>query len=433
MRRRDQGGVAFLDLADSTGATQIIVNTTNNNVRALTACRLGDWVGVDGVPTTSRRGTPSILASGWQLLAENMLGFPDKTAGITDHDARYRQRAVDLWVTPGARNTLIRRSQIISALRNALTDENYLEVETPILQPIHGGANARPFVTHHRALGVDRYLRIAPELYLKTLVAAGMERVFELGRVFRNEGISPRHNPEFTMVEIYAAYADYNEMMCLTERLFEAAALTSVGSVAFEFQGQPLSFEAPFRRATMVELVAEHTGVTFDLHGDIGIARRQASELSMEADAGWGIGRILAEVFDQRVADALWQPTFVIDHPVETSPLARRHRSDDTVVERFELFVCGRELANAYSELQNADEQLARFEEQAAMNEAGDDEAMLVDHDYVRTLRWGLPPTGGLGIGIDRLVMLLSDSPTIRDVLAFPALRPRQDHTDTTR
>jgi len=427
MLRRVQGKLAFGTLADSTGRIQLFARQElAPRFEEFAKLSLGDWMGVRGVVMTTRRGELSIRVDEWVLLAEARRQFPDKWHGLTDVDTRYRQRYVDLWVTEESRHALAQRSRLVSVLRRFLEDRGFVEVETPVLHPIPGGATAKPFVTHHNALDQDLYLRVAPELYLKRLVAGGMERVFEIGRVFRNEGVSPRHNPEFTMLEAYQAYADYTDMMALTEDLVAHAATELTGGTHLSYGGRELDLTPPWRRATMVELIAEHAGVEVDVAMRVESLRSVAAGVGVEPDDAWGPGKIILEIYEKTTESELWGPVFVCDYPQEVSPLARPHRSKPGYVERFEPIVAGRELGNAFSELVDPDDQRARFEAQAADRTAGDEEAMALDEDYLRALEYGLPPTGGLGIGIDRLAMLLTDSPNIRDVILFPTLRPEQ-------
>jgi lysyl-tRNA synthetase, class II len=374
---------------------------------------------------TTKTGELSVGPTELTLLGKGLRPLPDKWHGLTDTEQRYRQRELDLVVNADARRVFEIRSSIVGALRRTLQGRGFIEVETPMLHPIPGGATARPFVTHHNTLDMELYLRIAPELYLKRLIAGGMRRVFEINRSFRNEGMSPRHNPEFTMLETYSAYDDYTDVMELTEALLGAAALAATGSTEIRYQDRPVSLAAPFRRATLLDLVREATGRS-DLsyamdHGQV-VALCEAHDVAV--DDAWGVGKLIVALYEHLVEPVLWEPTFVIDHPVETSPLARTHRDDPSVTERFELIVGGRELANAFSELVDPDEQRRRFEAQVAARHAGDDEAMRVDEAYLRAMELGMPPTGGLGVGIDRLVMLLADVATIRDVILFPTLRP---------
>jgi lysyl-tRNA synthetase class 2 len=427
MLRRVQGKLAFGQLQDSTGRVQLFCPAqTTERFEEFTHLNLGDWIGATGEVMKTRKGELSVKVREWVLLAEARRQFPDKWHGLTDIDARYRQRYVDLWVTEEARRAFRVRSQVVSAMRRRLEAQGFVEVETPLLHAIPGGATARPFITHHNALDIDLYLRIAIELHLKRLVVGGLEKVFEIGRVFRNEGIDPRHNPEFTMLELYQAYADYEDMMRLTEELVSGIADEVVGTTQLTYGGRSLDLTPPWRRAPMTELIAECAGVDVDVHMNVDELRKVASSFDIPVDDDWGPGKLILEIYEKTTESELWGPVFVIDYPQEVSPLARAHRSKPGYVERFEPIVAGRELGNAFSELTNPDEQRARFEEQARLKAAGDEEAMVVDEDYLRALEYGLPPTGGLGIGIDRLVMLLADAHNIRDVILFPTLRHEQ-------
>jgi lysyl-tRNA synthetase class 2 len=425
MLRRVQGKLAFGTLQDGSGRIQLFAQAASTpEFEAFGSLSLGDWIGVTGQVMTTRRGELSVAVESWTLLAETKRSFPDKWHGLTDPDTRYRQRYVDLWVSEEA-EVLRQRSRILSAIRRWLEDRDYVEVETPTFHPIPGGAAAKPFVTHHNALDMDLFLRIAPELYLKRLVVGGFEKVFELARVFRNEGLSPRHNPEFTMLELYEAYADYGDMMRLTEELVAHLALLVRGTTVFEYDGRELDLTVPWRRASLTELVEESIGEPVSL--DHERLRRQCEQWNVPFKDGWGPGKLLLELYEKTTESNLWGPVFVTDYPKEVSPLARDHRELPDMVERFEAIVAGRELCNAFSELTDPAEQRARFEDQARQKAAGDEEAMVVDDDYVRALEYGLPPTGGLGIGIDRLVMLLTGMTTIRDVILFPTLRPEPE------
>ncbi len=425
MLRREQGKLAFGVLADSSGRVQLFARANSTpDFDGFTSLSLGDWIGVTGQVMKTRRGELSVSVESWEILAETRRPFPDKWHGISDPDLRYRQRYVDLWVTDEARQVFAARSKIFSLTRRWLEDREFIEVETPVFHPVAGGAAARPFTTHHNALDTELYLRIAPELYLKRLTVGGFERVFEIARVFRNEGISTRHNPEFSMLELYQAYADYTDIMELVEQLVEYLALQLHGTTELEWDGRPLNLAAPWRRASMLDLIEEHTGDRFTLDQPIDELRAAAERHEVPIKDHWGPGKLLLEIYETTCESNLWDPVFVTDYPQEVSPLSREHRELDGFVERFEAIVAGRELCNAFSELLDPDEQRSRFEAQEADRAAGDDEAMAVDHDYLRALEFGLPPTGGLGIGMDRLVMLLTNSTNIRDVVLFPTLRP---------
>jgi lysyl-tRNA synthetase class 2 len=427
MLRRVQGKLAFGQLQDSTGRIQLFCPAqVTERFDEFTSLNLGDWIGATGVVMKTKKGELSVKVHEWALLAATRRPFPDKWHGMTDVDTRYRQRYVDLWVTDEARRAFEIRSQVVSAMRRRLAELGFVEVETPVLQPIPGGATARPFVTHHNALDMELYLRVAIELHLKRLVVAGIEKVFEIGRVFRNEGIGPRWNPEFTMLELYQAYADYTDMMRLTEGLVAGIAQEVLGTTQLTYGGRPLDLTPPWRRAPMTELVAEHAGVEVDVDMPVDELRKIASSFDIPVDEDWGPGKLILEIYEKTTEGELWGPVFVTDYPQEVSPLARAHRDKPGYVERFEPIAAGRELGNAFSELTDPDEQRARFEEQARLRAAGDEEAMVLDEDYLRALEYGLPPTGGLGIGVDRLVMLLADVHNIRDVILFPTLRPEQ-------
>jgi len=425
MLRREQGKLAFGVLADSTARIQLFARSNQTpDFDAFTSLSLGDWIGVKGQVMKTRRGELSVSVDEWQVLAETKRTFPDKFHGINDPDLRYRQRYVDLWVTEEARATFAARSKIMSLTRRWLEDRDFIEVETPVFHPVAGGAAARPFTTHHNALDMELFLRIAPELYLKRLTVGGFERVFEIARVFRNEGISTRHNPEFSMLELYQAYADYGDIMELVEQLVEFLAIELHGTAQLEWGGKPLNLAAPWRRASMMDLIEEFTGQRYSLDQPLEELRSAATGHGVSVEDYWGPGKLLLEIFEETCEANLWDPVFVMDYPKEVSPLARDHRDLDGYVERFEAIVAGRELCNAFSELLDPVEQKLRFEAQEAEGAAGDEEAMSVDRDYIRALDYGLPPTGGLGIGMDRLVMLLTNQTNIRDVVLFPTLRP---------
>ena len=444
LTRRVMGKLAFFTLADESGTIQLYIERATLQAADLanpadsaqpdapdsfqqitTLTDAGDWLGATGSLRRTDKGELSVKVHAWTMLCKSLQPLPDKWHGLADVEKRYRQRYLDLLVSPHTRETFRRRARMVSAIRRWLDGRGFLEIETPVLQTEAGGADARPFTTHHNALDLPLTLRIATELHLKRLVVGGFERVYELGRIFRNEGVSTRHNPEFTSVEIYQAYADYHDMMDLTEQLIATCCQAVCGGTVIEYQGTPVDLTPPWTRATMHELVAKHTGLDFHRFRSRDEAAAAMLEAGLQvpesADSG---GRLLVEAFEQRVESSLIQPTFVLDYPVETSPLARRHRSQEGLVERFELFIVGRETANAFSELIDPQEQRARLEAQQERRRAGDPEAQTVDEDFLHALEIGMPPTGGLGIGIDRLAMLLTDSPSIRDVIAFPLLRP---------
>ena len=437
MTRRVMGKLAFFTLADESGPIQLYLDKATLDAASPDApppgdfahitslVDAGDLIGVQGTLRRTDRGELSVKVTSWQMLSKSLQSLPDKWHGLADVEKRYRQRYLDLIVSPHTRETFRRRALAVSAMRRWLDERGFLEIETPVLQSVPGGADARPFETHHNALDLPLTLRIATELHLKRLVVGGFERVYELGRIFRNEGISTRHNPEFTSVEIYQAYADYGDMMDLTERLIAHVCEQVCGGTRLTYQGTEVDLTPPWRRATMHDLVREATGLDFTAFGSRAEAAAAMAAQGLEVPAlADSVGRLLVEAFEQRVEADLIQPTFVIDYPVENSPLARAHRSKPGLVERFELFIVGRETANAFSELIDPVDQRQRLEAQMARKAAGDDEAQQVDEDFLQALEVGMPPTGGLGIGIDRLVMLLTDSASIRDVIAFPLLRP---------
>jgi len=427
MLLRRQGKLTFATIKDQDGSVQLFVSRAvlgEEQHAAFDELDLGDWIGVEGTVMATRKGELSVKVSGFQLLAKALRPLPDKWHGLSDVDTRFRQRYVDLIVNDDARRVFAVRFAAVAAIRRYLGDHAFVEVETPVLEHELGGATARPFHTHHNALDLDLFLRIALELHLKRLVVGGFERVFEIGRVFRNEGIDTSHNPEFTMLEAYQAFADYHDMMALTEALVVAAARAANGTTVLEIRGETFDLAEPWPRHTMVDLIREHVGVEINPTMDVAAARAVLDGLGLTYKDTWGAGRCTHEVYDELVEHKLVRPTFVLDHPRETSPLARVHRDDPTLVERFEVVANGHELANAYSELNDPIDQRERFELEAAARAAGDAEAGTIDEDYLRALEHGLPPTGGLGIGIDRLTMLLAGVTTIREVILFPTLRP---------
>ena len=429
MAVRRHGGLDFADLLDETGSIQLLATRDELGDEALhdfSALDLGDWIGVEGEVIASATGELTVRIARAELLAKALRPLPNARHGLTDPEARYRRRYVDLVVNPRARAVFAARSTAISAVRRVLLERGFREVETPVLLSQAGGAAAKPFLTHHNALDVEMTLRIALELPLKRLLVGGMDRVFEIGRVFRNEGLDTRHNPEFTLLEAYQAFGDYGDMMELTETLVSQAALAANSTTIVSVGGRDVDLAPPFRRATMIDLIKEHAGV--DMHPSMPVeeARAIADRLGVEWLEVWGPGKILSEVYDESCEAHLVEPTFVLDHPREISPLARAHRDDPTLTERFELVIGGRELANAYSELNDPVDQAERFAYEAKMQAGGDEEAEPVDDDYVQALEYGLPPTGGLGVGIDRLVMLICGVESIRDVILFPTLRPQE-------
>ncbi|MGD2183128.1 lysine--tRNA ligase [Lusitaniella coriacea] len=434
MARRVFGKLAFFTLQDETGTLQLylekkridarITDIPNpfNVLKKLTD--VGDIFGVKGTIKRTDKGELSVYVSDYTILTKSLLPLPDKWHGLTDTEKRYRQRYIDLIVNPEVRETFRRRAKITAAIRRYLDERDFIEIETPVLQTEAGGAEARPFITYHNTLQMDLYLRIATELHLKRLIVGGFEKVFELGRIFRNEGISTRHNPEFTSIEIYQAYADYHDMMTLTEEIVTTAAQEVLGTLKVDYQGEEIDLTSPWRRATMHELVQEKTGLDFNQLQNFEAAETAAKKVGIEVSEDCKtLGKLLNEVFEQKVEETLIQPTFVLDYPLEISPLTKPHRSKNGLVERFELFIVGRETANSFSELTDPIDQRERLEIQAQKKAAGDLEAQGADEDFIAALEYGMPPTGGLGIGIDRLVMLLTNAPSIRDVIAFPLLK----------
>ena len=430
LSRRDMGKANFIDLVDESGKMQIYIKSDDIGADAFAEYRkwdIGDIVGVKGFVFRTRRGEISIHTKEITLLSKSLLPLPEKWHGLKDQDLRYRQRYVDLIVNPEVRDTFVKRSRIIAEIRNYLNERGFLEVETPILHNMAGGANARPFITHHNTLGIDLYLRIALELHLKRLIVGGFERVYELGRVFRNEGMDTRHNPEFTLLELYQAYTDYNGIMELTEDLIRTVARRVLGTETVTYGGVEIDLSKPFTRLSMVDAVKQYAGVDFGKIQSDDEAKALAKAHHIAYEERHKRGDILNLFFEQYCEDKLIQPTFITNHPVEISPLAKKMPENPAYTERFELFVIGREHANAFSELNDPIDQRARFEAQAALKACGDEEANDVDEDFLTALEYGMPPTGGLGIGIDRLVMLLTGEPSIRDVLLFPTMKPLKD------
>ncbi len=424
---RRLGKLIFVVLQDGWGTIQLFVDRQTLGQAGFEQFEdvdSGDWIGCEGEVMTTRRGELSVKTSSFVLLAKALRPLPEKWHGLQDKERRYRQRYLDLIVNEEARRVATTRARVLSELRRQFETRGFLEVETPMLQNLAGGALARPFVTHHNALDIDMYLRIATELHLKRLVIGGFERVFELSRVFRNEGIDATHNPEFTTLEAYQALADYHDIMDLMEEIIPAVATAATGGTAFEYQGRVVDLTPPYRRVALLDLVSEAVGqkVGFDWSSErLGDLLRQHG---VEPQPAWGPGKMITELFEALVEPHLWEPVFVIDYAKETSPLARVHRLDPNLTERFELFAANMELANAFSELNDPIDQRLRFEQQARAKAEGDEDAHPIDEDYLKALEYGLPPTGGLGIGVDRLVMLLTDQTTIREVLLFPTMRP---------
>ncbi|HEY1036756.1 MAG TPA: lysine--tRNA ligase [Pseudoxanthomonas sp.] len=427
MAKRVMGKASFAQIQDESGRIQLFLqsNALGDTYDAFKGWDIGDIVGVEGGLTRTRTGELSVKAGSLRLLTKSLRPLPDKWHGLSDVEQRYRQRYVDLIVTPEARDVFIKRSRIIRAIREWLDTRRFLEVETPMMHYIPGGAAAKPFTTHHNALDLDLYLRVAPELYLKRLVVGGLERVYEINRNFRNEGVSTRHNPEFTMLELYEAYATYTEIMDLTEGVIRDVAHEVLGTGQVTWDGQDINLEPAFRRWRMDEAVRHHNPeISAADCTDREALAAHCARLKIHVKPSYGWGKLLLEIFEKTVEHTLVQPTFITDHPVEVSPLARANDDNPGYTDRFELFINGKELANGFSELNDPEDQAARFMAQVQAKDGGDDEAMHFDADYIRALEVGLPPTGGLGIGIDRLVMLLTGSDSIRDVLLFPYMRP---------
>ena len=435
LAKRGHGNMSFLDVQDESGKIQVVnrKNVIGDDFKYIKKYDIGDIIGVEGRVFRTNQGEISIEVQSSDLLTKSLQILPEKWHGLKDPDLRYRQRYIDLIVNPEVKDVFVQRSKIISAIREFLDNRGFLEVETPILNTIAGGATARPFVTHHNTLDIDMYLRIANELYLKRLIVGGFDRVYEIGRMFRNEGMDATHNPEYTAMELYQAYGDYEDMMEITENMVEFVAKKVKGTTVVEFDGEEIELKAPWKRIPMIEAVNEYSGVDFnEIKTDeeaIAIAKEKGVEVKETR------GEIIAEFFDEFVEDKLIQPTFITDYPVEISPLAKRKNDDRSLTYRFEAFISGAEIGNAFSELNDAEDQKERFLDQVRKREAGDDEAQMMDYDFVNALEVGLPPTGGLGIGIDRLIMILTGQHSIRDVLLFPTMKPigseKKDHDDS--
>jgi len=433
MLRRVMGKASFFTLQDTSGRIQCYLRREQVGDAAYEAFNdlwdIGDVVGVTGTLFRTNKGELTVEGHQARMLAKSLRPLPEKFHGLTDQETRSRQRYLDLMMNEETRTLFVTRTAVIQAIRTFFVARDYLEVETPMMHPIQGGTTALPFVTHHNALDMDLYLRIAPELYLKRLVVGGFERVFEVNRSFRNEGVSPRHNPEFTMLEFYQAYSDYRDLMDLTEVLLREITQSVLGTTVVSFQGQHIDFGAPIERLTMADAIVRHTDLDAATVRDANALRRALIGMNQAPNPSWSLGKMQAELFEARVEERLIDPVFITAYPAEISPLARRSDADPTVTDRFELFIAGREIANGFSELNDPEDQAERFRVQVELKTAGDQEAMDFDHDYITALEYGLPPTAGEGIGIDRLVMLLTNSSSIRDVLLFPHMRPRDEQT----
>ncbi|HLO93836.1 MAG TPA: lysine--tRNA ligase [Burkholderiaceae bacterium] len=426
MLKRIMGKASFGTLQDATGRIQLFITRDGVGEEVYESFKhmdLGDIVGAEGTLFRTKTGELSVRVSVLRLLTKSLRPLPDKFHGMTDQEQKYRQRYVDLITDEHARARFVARSKAVASIRGHMVEHGFLEVETPMLHPIPGGANAKPFVTHHNALDQEMFLRIAPELYLKRLIVGGFERVFEINRNFRNEGISVRHNPEFTMMEFYAAYWTHHDLMDFTEEVLRHAARAATGNARVTYAGKEVHLDEPFARLSVRDSLVAHAGLSESEADNAEVLRAKLKELGEEAPKHWTLPELQFGMFEAVVEEKLWQPTFIIDYPVEVSPLARASDTNPKITERFELFITGREYANGFSELNDAEDQAARFHAQVANKEAGDDEAMFYDADFIRALEYGMPPTGGCGIGIDRLMMLITDSPSIRDVILFPALR----------
>ena len=426
MSKRRHGKIAFLDIQDQEGRIQVFArkDILEENYEDVKGLDIGDIVGVKGLVFKTEAGEITVRATELTLLTKSLQILPEKFHGLKDPDLRYRQRYVDLIVNPEIKDTFIKRTKILKSIRSYLDERGFLEVETPILGTVAGGANAKPFLTHHNTLDLEMQLRIANELFLKRLVVGGFDKVYEMGKMFRNEGMDTRHNPEFTNIEIYQAYTDYEEMMRITEDLFENAAIELYGTAKITYQGTEIDLTAPWKRITMTEAVKETTGVDFDTIDTDEESREIAKAKGLKIEEDWTRGKIISEMFEEFAEGTLVQPTFVTKHPVEVSPLSKRSIEDERLTDRFEAFINTWEFANAFSELNDPIDQKERFEAQVKEKEAGDDEAHPMDNDFINALEVGLPPTGGLGIGVDRMIMLLTDQPSIRDVVFFPTMKP---------
>jgi lysyl-tRNA synthetase class 2 len=427
MLKRVMGKASFATVQDHSGRVQLFISKDNIGEEIYESFKhwdLGDILAAIGMVFKTKTGELSIKVTDLRLLTKSLRPLPEKFHGLADQEIKYRQRYVDMIVSEETRNTFKARSKIVSAIRTFMLENEFLEVETPMLHPIPGGASAKPFITHHNALDMQMTLRIAPELYLKRLIVGGFERVFEVNRNFRNEGVSIRHNPEFTMMEFYATYTDYKWLMDYTENCIRAAALAACGTAALQYQGRELDFSKPFQRLTILGAINKYApSYSVEQLVDVAFIRQELLKFGVKAFDHAGLGALQLALFEETAESQLWEPTYIIDYPIEVSPLARASDANPEITERFELFIAGREIANGFSELNDAEDQAARFHAQVAAKEAGDDEAMYYDADFIRALEYGMPPTGGCGIGIDRLVMLLTDSPSIRDVILFPHMR----------
>lgn len=427
MSKRDMGKASFSDIRDRDGRIQLYLKIDNigeDNYSAFKKLDIGDIIGVKGTVFRTHKGEISVNVSEYTLLAKSLLPLPEKWHGLKDCELRYRQRYVDLIVNPDVMETFIKRSQIIKEIRAYLDVRGYIEVETPVLNTIAGGATARPFVTHHNTLDLDMYLRIAIELHLKRLIVGGMEKVYEIGRIFRNEGMSVKHNPEFTLIELYEAYTDYQYMMELTENMIEQVATKVLGTTKINYQGEEIDLKTPFARLTMSDAVKKYVGLDFNVIKTAQEARKAAKSIGIDCGENMSWGDVLNLLFEAKVEEYLTEPTFIMDYPVEVSPLTKKKPNSNGLTERFELFITRREIANAFSEVNDPIDQKERFMKQLELRNAGNEEANMYDDDFITSLEYGMPPTGGLGIGIDRLVMLLTDSASIKDVLLFPTMKP---------